>query len=145
MLFRSQRELAALYAEARKVSADFHVDDAIDAARNEPDVMRARAIVDINRWAAGKFDSKYNDRIDINLNQTLDISGTLLEARQRMLRPMRDQLDVVDAEPLANTGLAMLGSQDSQSMTPIEPDIFAEPEPVAVVAAPADDVPDIFS
>jgi hypothetical protein len=136
-----QRELAAMYAEARKVSADFHVDDAIESARNEPDVMRARVIVDVNRWAAGKFDPKYNDRIDINVTQTLDISGTLLEARQRMLRPMRDQLDIEDAQSPVNTGLLTIGAQDIQSS---EPDIFAAPEPVVIEQAPATDEPSIF-
>jgi hypothetical protein len=140
-----QRELAARVARAQEISADFLVDEAIDAARNEPDVMRARVIAENNRWAASRRNSKkYGDRIDLNVTQTLDISGTLLEAKQRMLRPMRDQLDVTDVQTLDLPSVALLGAQDSQSMTPIEPDIFAAPEPVKVEAAPVSDEPSIF-
>lgn len=138
-----QRELSVRYARAREISADFLVDEALEVVRNEPDVGRAREIANMHRWAASKFNSKrYGDRIDLNVTQSLDISGTLLEAKQRMLRPMRDQLDVIDAQPLANTSVARLGASDNQSN---EPDIFAAPAPVEVAQAPADDVPDIFS
>jgi hypothetical protein len=142
-----QRELAARLARAQEFSADFLVDDAIEAARNEPDVMRARVIAENNRWAASRRNSKkYGDRIDLNVTQTLDISGTLLEARQRMLRPMRDQLDIEDAQSPVNTGLLTLGANDSQSRALAEPDIFAAPVPVPVVIeqAPASDEPSIF-
>lgn len=138
-----QRELALSYARAREVSADFLVDEALRVVQTEENQMKARNIADMHRWAAGKFNSKrYGDRIDLNVTQTLDIAGTLLEARQRMLRPMRDQLDVMDAQVPMNTGVLALGASDSQSQ---EPDIFAAPAPVEVAADPSSDVPDIFS
>jgi len=141
-----QRELSLRYARAREISADFLVDEALHVVQTEENQMKARNIADMHRWAAAKFNSKrYGDRIDLNVTQSLDISGTLLEARQRMLRPMRDQLDIVDAETVDVSSVAQLGAQDSQSLALAEPDIFAQPEPVAIDRLPGDDVPDIFS
>jgi hypothetical protein len=141
-----QRELAARLARAQEISADFLVDDAIEAARSEPDVMRARVIAENNRWAASRRNSKkYGDRIDLNVTQTLDISGTLLEARTRMLRPMRDQLAVSDAQVLDLPSVSVLGAQDNQSHAELDDALFAAPEPARVEQASDSDVPDIFS
>jgi hypothetical protein len=107
--------------------------------------MRARVIAENNRWAASRRNSKkYGDRIDLNVTQTLDISGTLLEAKQRMLRPMRDQLGATDVQTIDLPSVAVLGASDSQSLTPTEPDIFAEPVRVEVAHAPGDSEPSIF-
>lgn len=127
---QSQRELSARYARARELSADFLVDEALHAAVKEPDVLRARVIAENNRWAASKFNSKrYGDRIDLNVSQTLDISGTLLEARQRMLRPVSDQQMIEDAQVVDVPALPQPGATDSQSVPAVakdeEPDIFS--------------------
>lgn len=126
---QNDRELSARYARAREFSADFLVDAALDAAVNEPDVLRARVIAENNRWAAGKFNSKrYGDRIDLNVSQTLDISGTLLEARQRMLRSVSDQQMIENAQVVDVPALPKVGAPDKQSV-PVakdeEPDIFS--------------------
>jgi len=125
-VMQSERELAARYARAREFSADFLVDAALDAAVNEPDVLRARVIAENNRWAAGKFNSKrYGDRIDLNVSQTLDISGTLLEARQRMLRSVSDQQQIEEAQVVEVKALPEPGATDKQSVKNEEPDIFS--------------------
>jgi hypothetical protein len=144
-----QREMAQAYARAQELSADILADEVIEAADSDVDPGKARNQMTARQWVASKRNSKkYGDRIDLNVTQTLDISGTLLEARQRMLRPMRDQLDIEDAQSPVNTGLLTLGANDSQSLTlPVdaEPDIFAEPAPAVIDHDPAADVPDIFS
>src|SRR6185436_6794621 len=123
---QNDRELSARYARAREFSADFLVDAALDAAVNEPDVLRARVIAENNRWAAGKFNSKrYGDRIDLNVSQTLDISGTLLEARQRMLRSVSDQQQIEEAQVVEVKALPEPGATDKQSVKNEEPDIFS--------------------
>lgn len=118
----SERELSVRLARAMEISADFLVDEAIDAARNEPDVMRARVIAENNRWAASKRNSKrYGDRIDLNVSQSIDISSTLMEARARILRPVSDQLEVVDAQVVDPQGQIEATRTDNES----EPDIFS--------------------
>jgi hypothetical protein len=53
-------------------------------ADEEVDPNRARLKVDLRRWVASKFNaSLYGDKLDVNVNQTVDIGAALLEARRR--------------------------------------------------------------
>lgn len=140
----SERELALKYARARETSADFLVDEALDVVRNEENQLKARNIADMCRWAAGKFNSKrYGDRIDLNVTQTLDISGTLLEARQRTLRPVSDQQDVIDVQAIDSQGQIEHTRSDNKSESAEQADIFSAP--TRENQAPPGDEVDIFS
>lgn len=134
----SERGLAARYARAMELSADFLVDEALEAARTEPDVQRARIISESNRWAASKRNSRrYGDRIDLNVTQTLDIGATLLEARRRM-RSVSDQQDVIDAQVLDSQVFSLPKAADNESAA------LPAALPAAQKSESAADEPDIF-
>ena len=121
-----ERELSQAYARAQEMRADILVEEAIAAADSDIDPAKARNMMTVRQWAASKYHSKkFGDRIDLNVTQMLDISGTLLEARQRMLRPVSDQQLIEDAQVIDLQGFARGGPTDNQSITSVEPDIFA--------------------
>lgn len=113
------------FRSARAIVVDQRVDLMEEVARTEPDVNRARLIIDTQRWMASKLVPKvYGDKLDINVTQTIDIGSALAEARSRsQLRPMCDPVDILDVQ--------VIESQDNQSdqqidneSTPPLPDIF---------------------
>ena len=126
MLFRSNKEAAVAYARALELKADLIADDAIEIADSDVDPSKARNQIDIRKWTASKlYASKYGERIDLNVTQTLDIGATLAEARAR-LRPMRDQPNMIEAQALDITDAIDSRSTDKQSVdNTLQPDIFS--------------------
>lgn len=124
------REASLSYSRALELLADLEVDEAKEIADTEPDAAKARNQIDIRKWRASKRHSRvYGDRIDMNVTQTLDIGGTLQEARARLLRPVRDQLGVSDAQVIdlprqIGTGASVMQSVDAPRPGD-EPDIFS--------------------
>lgn len=119
----TERELAVRYARAQEIRADRLADEVVQIADNAeipPD--RARNMIQARQWRAKTLNPKtYGERIDLNVTQTIDVLGTLTDARARLLRPVSDQQpDVIDVTPI---------------------------EPMSCGAQPTDDqsVPDIFS
>lgn len=49
------------------------------------------------RWLLSKWNRRYGDKLDLNVEHTVNIAGALAEARARLL-PMRCQEDADDAE-----------------------------------------------
>jgi hypothetical protein len=96
----SDRELSVAYARATEIRADLLADEVITIADCEAtDPQRARNQIQARQWLAGKLHAKrYGDRIDLNVTQTIDIGSTLAEARSRILRPVSDQQETIDAE-----------------------------------------------
>lgn len=67
--------------------AELMVDEAIDIADTDEDAHRARNRIDVRKWAASKFKpTKFADRIDFNIVQTVDIRGAIADARTRTLQ-----------------------------------------------------------
>lgn len=99
-LLSSDRELAVAYARALEIRADLYADEIITISDDETkDPHRARNQIQARQWVAGKHHAKrYGDRIDLNVTQTIDIGSTLAEARSRLLRPISDQQETIDAE-----------------------------------------------
>ena len=123
------REAGLSYARALEILSDVEVDEAKEIADTEPDAGKARNQIDIRKWRASKRNSRvYGDRVDLNVTQTLDISTTLQEAKARLLRPVRDQLGVSDAQVIDMPRLIPTGARDTQS----------------VDRPKGDEVPDIF-
>ena len=57
-------EFSEQYARAREEQADAIADECLDIAENEPDVQRARLMIDVRKWFASKMKPrKYGDRI----------------------------------------------------------------------------------
>lgn len=110
---------------ARAILVDRRVDRIADVARNEPDVNRARLIIDTDKWLASKLIPKvYGDKLDVNVNATIDIGDALAAARARAtLRPRCDPADVIDVEVVAAPSVEPPSAVDKQS-TPALPGIF---------------------
>lgn len=108
---------------ARAILIDRRMDNAGHVARTEPDVNRARLIIDTDKWLASKLIPKvYGDRLDVNVTATIDISDARQLARQRVfVRPMCDPGDVIDAQVIESIDNSLALPIDTQS---IAPDIF---------------------
>jgi hypothetical protein len=111
---------------ARAILVDRQVDDIDHVARTEPDVNRARLIVDGIKWRASKLIPKvYGDKLDVTVEHRLDIGEALAAARARAtLRPQCDPADVIEGEIVAPPSVAAHRSVDKQSTLPEIPDIF---------------------
>lgn len=84
--------LAEAHMRARQVRAEIDVDEMKSIADNEPDVNRARIKIDLRKWVASKYNAQlYGDRLDVNVNTTIDVRSALNEAKSRAL-PQRDLL-----------------------------------------------------
>lgn len=123
------REASLSYARALELLADLEVDEAKAIADSEPDAAKARNQIDIRKWRASKRHARvYGDRIDLNVTQTLDISATLQEARTRLLRPVRDQLEASDVQVIDLPRQITQGTSALQAVDrprgDEEPDIF---------------------
>lgn len=101
------------------------------------DVQRAKLKSENLKWLlARRAAHKYGDRLDINLNQTIDIAAALSEGRRRAL-PKSDQDDIEDAqlvdpkqiEHIAPSGhqadAAISSSQDGDATDLASDDIFS--------------------
>lgn len=84
-----------VYAQAQCARSELCVEEILDIADHEADPIRARNMIDARRWYASKMQPhKYGDKIDLNVNATVDLSAALLEAKQRITLP------TIDATPL---------------------------------------------
>lgn len=91
-------ELISKYAQAREDQADYKHDEMIQVARAEPDVNRARLIVDTLKWQASKLKPKvYGDKQVIDLNHGVQDDDESVEAR---LRSMAGKLGMIVPEVL---------------------------------------------
>ncbi len=99
-------------------------------ARTEPDVQRARLIVDNIKWRASKLHAQqYGDKLDVTIDQHVSITGAQAMARARVLRPISDLVDSTTAEDVVIAGALTDGRIDKDSERP----------------SPGSDAPDIFS
>lgn len=93
------------YAQARQEGMDALVDKLDDIHEKYDDPQVARLASDNIKWKASKIKPQvYGDRIDVNVNQTIDIKGALTEARQRT-----EQLSTID---VTHTALPKKPEQD---------------------------------
>ena len=120
----SDRELATAYARAIEFRGDLLADETIHFADSDGDPAKVRNQIQARQWLAAKLNKKYSERIDLNVQQTIDIGSTLAEARARLI-PIRDQSNIVDVETLDSKGFAPVGERDKQSPAlGVAPDIF---------------------
>jgi hypothetical protein len=78
-------EVMQTYNNAQQARAEMFVDEIVDISDDpEIDPFRGRLRIDTRKWYATKMQpTKYGDRIDLNINQNVDISAALLEAKKR--------------------------------------------------------------
>jgi len=110
---------------ARAMVIDRRIDEIDHVARTEPDVNRARLIIDTQRWLASKLMPRvYGEKLDINVTQTIDIGSALAEARSRsQLRPRCDPDDIIDVQVIDSQDNKHAQQIDNESTAPV-PDIF---------------------
>lgn len=123
-----QAELPAFESALRRARAmivEARVDRMAEVARTEPDVNRARLIIDTDKWLAAKLIPKvYGDKLDVTVEHRIDISDALAAARARAtLRPMCDPVDVIEGEVVAAPSVEPVRAIDKQSTATL-PDIF---------------------
>lgn len=61
-------DFCTMYAKAKELQAETHEDRMLEIARTEPDVQRAKLIVDTMKWAAVKLNpKKFGDRTQTDI------------------------------------------------------------------------------
>ncbi len=79
------------YARAQMSQAENFAEEIIEIADTEENPQKARNQIDARKWFASKVKpNKFGDRIDLNINQTVDLKGALTDARSRV----REVLDI---------------------------------------------------
>lgn len=74
------------YADAQQQAADALAEEIIDIADTETDANRARVRVDSRKWLASKFlPRKYGEKLDLTVNQQIDLKGAIESGRARAL------------------------------------------------------------
>lgn len=101
--FQAHRREDPIFADkfhaARQDGIELIADSLMNVANEFADVQRGRLHSDNIRWLLSKRKpDTYGERIDLNVNQTIDISGALKEAKQRALNAS----NILDITPLTN-------------------------------------------
>jgi len=128
-LVDSNPNLTQQYSRAQASRAELLADDIVTIADTDLDPQRARNRITARQWYASKMQpQKYGERIELNVNQTVDIGSALAEARRRAL-PSSDplstnQTQLIDVTPrIANveTDTASVPTEPYPENEPIDP------------------------
>lgn len=105
-----------LYTRAQQTRAEISADEIIEIADTDLDPQRARNRIDARKWYASKMQpQKYGERIDMNVNQTIDITAALAAANSRVL-PGRYLSDIEDAQLVETKQITSNNAADSESV-----------------------------
>jgi hypothetical protein len=114
-------EFAVMLRAARAEAAHIHMDETIVIADTDPDAARARNRIQARqRLAESRNRSAYGPSVDMNVTGQLDMSGTLIEARRRVL-PVRDQAQLPDTQVTDYIEVLPERTSDSESAAPVKP------------------------
>lgn len=106
------------YETARKIKSEMLVEQCLvisDDSEIEPNLIATR--VKVRQWYASKMiPQKYGDRIDVNVNQPLDIAGAIESGRTRL----RNNAIIKDAEVIEITNVNGLATTGSKPVVQIE-------------------------
>lgn len=79
------------FEEARSDGHEALADSLIDIAEKEPDILRARVKSENIKWLLSKRKATvYGDKLEVNMNATVDIGSALAEARSRAFNAAND-------------------------------------------------------
>lgn len=124
----NQPAFAAAVERARVIAQHEFVDQIPEIIDTEQDLVRMRERVSAIKWTASKLSPRtFGDKLDITVEQRVDLAGALAEAKARAsLRLMCDPHPVLDAEFETVPSVSTNGSVDDESVAlPIVPDIFS--------------------
>jgi hypothetical protein len=119
-VLRADPALKALYLEIQQSRADMMYDESYEIseqALNEgADPRGARVASDIRMKIAAAFDrDRFGDNVKVNIAGTIDLTGALIEAKQRAALPGRNLDTITDAEYETLPSVALASSPDKQS------------------------------
>ena len=104
------------YARARVDQADTYADEIVEIADTEPDPNRARVRVEARKWTASKLRPQaYGDRIDLNVQGSLDLRAVLAGAEARRRRPACGQHEPGHALDIEPAPIPAASASDCQS------------------------------
>ena len=87
------------YVRAQELRAHLHADEIIGIADTDTDPQRARNRIDARKWHASKMNSRvYGERLDVNMQGTIDLAAIVLEARQRTVQQSIEYQEVKSIE-----------------------------------------------
>lgn len=94
-------DIYSRYEMAQAARSEGLADEIIEIADTEPDPGKARNRIEARKWYASKMKpQKFGDRIDVNVNQTIDISSALSAARSRANMALSDRRNLLgDKKP----------------------------------------------
>jgi transposase-like protein len=122
-------------SRAQSIGFEIQADSLLRIPEEIPDVQRARLKSENIRWLlARRAAHKYGDRLEVNLNQTVDIKLALAEARSRV--PQCDLSIPIEAQVRLITGNSEPSTTDGESDEPIKPEENQTPD---------ENPPDVFS
>jgi hypothetical protein len=117
-------QLSDAYARAVRTRAEIMVDEILTISDHDPDWGRAKLRVDTRKWIASKLNPRvYGDRLDVNVNQTIDIGSALTEARQRAVGGSTELIDITPQLIDGATGSKPVDSEEAIEIESI--DIFS--------------------
>lgn len=117
-------ELANRYTHALQARTDAIAEEVVEIADTDEDPQRARNRMQARQWYAAKLmPGKYGERIDLNVNTTVDIKGALEEARSRLL-PTRDLGNVEDAQVIESKAITHTDTTGYKPVSNSPDDIF---------------------
>jgi len=110
--------LAEAYTRAQSARADLFADEITDIADNEPDHNRARNMINARMWVTSKMKPHvYGDKIQLDVNQTVDIRSALDEAKNRIRNiieiPKMQLTETTTTKADSSTGSQPADSPDS--------------------------------
>lgn len=107
---REYPDLQLQFDDVQSALSEQLVDEMLQIADSEPDSNRARNRIHVRQWYASKMKPrKFGEKIDINMNQTVDLKGALAEARSRVIVAM--------AQPVINTARVLNNNTDIESVS----------------------------
>jgi len=117
------------YVRAQAAMAELLAEEIIEISDTDHDAARARNRIDTRKWYAGKTKPhKFGDRIDLNVNQIVDIGSALAEAKSRVVSEIPQSSQVIDnIKQIANqtTGYEPVDPTETRDANENDPeDIF---------------------
>lgn len=124
--YKCLKENSDVETEYRKVQtnrADMYVDSLEDVPTEVEDVRRARVKLDALMAKAKFYDrARFGDKVDVNVNGTVSISGALEAAKSRALPPPRNLGKVIEGQCIELNSIPQGGAPDKVSgARPVEP------------------------
>ncbi|HNA61474.1 MAG TPA: hypothetical protein PKW79_00150 [Rhabdochlamydiaceae bacterium] len=111
---REYPDLQLQFDDVQSALSEQLVDEMLQIADSEPDPNRARNRIHVRQWYASKMKPrKFGEKLDINMNQTVDLKGALAEARSRVVVAVTQPVINTARVLTQNTGIESVSSQDA--------------------------------